>query len=100
MTCKEYYQNIGLDEFPFNTFTTEDESEIASNIFISQGEYDPILDSFKKFKNIIILGERGSGKTAILDGFKRHLDEKIKSLQLSMIFQRLLGNQTMKSSII
>jgi ATP-dependent Clp protease ATP-binding subunit ClpA len=100
MTCKEYYQNIGLDEFPFNTFTTKDESEIASNIFISQVEYDPILDIFKKFKKIIIIGERGSEKTAILEGFKRHLDKKIKYLQLSMIFQGLLGNQTIKESII
>ena len=62
MTYKEYYQKIGLKEFPFNTFTTEDESEFSKNIFISQGEYDPILDSFKKGRNVIILGERGSGK--------------------------------------
>ncbi|MFT6443357.1 MAG: shikimate kinase [Salibacteraceae bacterium] len=73
MTYKKFYQSIGLDDFPFNTFTTEAELEIAKNIFVSQGEYDPILDSFKKGRNIIILGERGSGKTAILEDFKRHL---------------------------
>lgn len=74
-TFKEFYTGFGLQEFPFNTFTTEHEMEIAKKIFVSQGEYDPIIDTFKSGRNIIILGERGSGKTAILEDFKRHLSD-------------------------
>jgi len=76
MSFKIYYQKLGLDEFPFNTFTTEDEIHVAKKIFVSQGEYDPILDGFKDGRNIILLGERGSGKTAILEDFKRYLKSK------------------------
>ncbi|MCW3080501.1 ATP-binding protein [Segetibacter sp.] len=75
-TFKEFYQSFNLTEFPFNTFTTEHEVSIAKKIFISQGEYDPIIDAFKAGRNVIILGERGSGKTAILEDFKRHLLDK------------------------
>lgn len=72
---KEFYQSFGLSDFPFNTFTTEQETEFAKKIFVSQGEYDPIIDAFKSGRNIILLGERGSGKTAVLEDFKRHLSE-------------------------
>lgn len=76
MSFKDFYNQFGLKEFPFNTFTTEDETEFSKDLFVSQGEYDPILDSFKRKRNIIILGERGSGKTAILEDFKRHLESQ------------------------
>ncbi|MBL0083656.1 MAG: hypothetical protein IPP37_15105 [Saprospiraceae bacterium] len=75
-TFKEFYQGFGLTDFPFNTFTTEHEIEIAKKIFISQGEYDPIIDTFKAGRNIILLGERGSGKTEILEHFRGYISEK------------------------
>lgn len=75
-TYKEFYQSFKLKEFPFNTFTTEHEIGIAKKIFISQGEYDPIIDAFKAERTIIVLGERGSGKTAILEDFKRLSNDK------------------------
>lgn len=77
-TFKEFYQNFSLRDFPFNTFTTEQEGDIAQKIFVRQGEYDPIIDTFKAGRNIIILGERGSGKTAILEDFKRDLNKEQK----------------------
>jgi hypothetical protein len=72
-TFKEFYHGFELKDFPFNTFTTEHEIEFAKKIFVPQGEYDPIIDTFKSGRNIILLGERGSGKTAILEDFKRYL---------------------------
>ena len=78
MNYKQYYQSFGLTDFPFNTFTTENEIHVANEIFVSQGEYDPIFDSFKKGRNSIILGERGIGKTATLEDFKRYLDNENK----------------------
>jgi energy-coupling factor transporter ATP-binding protein EcfA2 len=89
MNYKDYYIKKGLNEFPFNTFTTEDEVDIAKRIFVSQGEYDPILDAFKKGRNVIILGERGSGKTAILEDFKRFLDKKNKIITTISDFSTL-----------
>jgi len=86
---KEFYQALGLKEFPFNTFTTEHEVEIAKKIFISQGEYDPIIDAFRAGRNIILLGERGSGKTAILEDFKRHLSEQKRLLTTIHDFSKL-----------
>jgi len=75
-TFKEFYKKFGLNEFPFNTFTTELETEIAQYLFVSQGNYDPIVDSFNAQRSIILRGERGSGKTAILADFKRNLNKK------------------------
>ncbi|MEQ9467265.1 MAG: hypothetical protein RLN88_07620 [Ekhidna sp.] len=92
MTYKEFYESFGLKEFPFNTFTTEDEIDIAKKIFVSQGEYDPILDSFKKGRNIVILGERGIGKTAILEDFKRNLSEANKPFTIVNDFSEISEN--------
>ena len=79
---KEFYHGFGLTDFPFNTFTTEHETDIAKKIFVSQGEYDPIIDTFKSGRNIILLGERGSGKTAILEDFKRYLFDNKRLLTI------------------
>lgn len=89
ITYSEFYQSMGLEEFPFNTFTTEDELDIANKVFVLQGEYGPIVDSFKKGRNIIILGERGSGKTAILEDFKRFLENKKKPFTIINDFSTL-----------
>jgi hypothetical protein len=89
MTYKQFYQSFGLNNFPFDTFTTEDEIDIADKIFVAQGEYDPILDAFKKGRNIVILGERGVGKTAILEDFKRYLGEKKKPFTIITDFSEL-----------
>jgi len=86
---KEFYQSFGLKEFPFNTFTTEQEVEISKKIFVSQGEYDPIIDAFKAGRNIILLGERGSGKTAILEDFRRHLIESKRLITTIHDFSKL-----------
>ena len=94
MTYKQFYESKGLTDFPFNTFTTEDEIEIAKRIFVSQGEYDPILDSFKSGRNIIILGERGSGKTAILEDFKRFLNTKNRIITTISDFSDLSESPT------
>ncbi|MBL0745017.1 P-loop ATPase, Sll1717 family [Chryseolinea lacunae] len=86
---KDFYQAFGLNEFPFTTFTTEQEVNIAKKIFVSQGEYDPIIDAFKDGRNIIILGERGSGKTAILEDFKRHLSPQKRIITTIHDFSKL-----------
>lgn len=93
-TFKEFYKTFGLNEFPFNTFTTEQETEIAKKIFVSQGEYDPIIDAFKAERNIILLGERGSGKTAILEDFYRDLTNKKRLITVIHDFSSLKKNSS------
>src|SRR4030065_1550427 len=73
-----FCKSFGLTSSPFNTYTTEQELEYTQELFIAQGEYDPIIDAFNSGKSIIITGERGSGKTAILEDFKRTLAGKKK----------------------
>lgn len=72
---KEFLNGFGIDQLPFVTFSTENELQKAEQLFISYGKYDSIVDNFKNRKNIIIRGERGSGKTAILEDFKRICNE-------------------------
>jgi GTPase SAR1 family protein len=97
-TFREFYQAFGLTDFPFSTFTTEHESDIAKKIFVSQGEYDPIIDAFKAERNIILLGERGSGKTAILEDFKRFLRKK-KTLITTIHDYSAIGKETNSAEI-
>lgn len=93
-TFKEFYKAFGLNEFPFNTFTTEQETNIAKQIFVSQGEYDPIIDAFKAERNIMLLGERGSGKTAILEDFYRELIKRKKLITIIHDFSSLSKRPT------
>ena len=95
---KEFYQSFDLKDYPFNTFTTEHEVDIAKKIFVSQGEYDPIIDAFKSGRNLIIKGERGSGKTAILEDFKRYLSDN--NQQITTIFDFSSLPSTPKSTDI
>src|SRR5690606_25449582 len=89
MNYKEFYQSFGPKDFPFDTFTTEDEVEVAKKIFVAQGDYDPTSEAFKKGRNIIISGQRGIRKTAILDDFNRYLQHKKKPFTITTDFSEI-----------
>ncbi|MCQ4758995.1 P-loop ATPase, Sll1717 family [Enterocloster bolteae] len=65
MDFKEFYQQCGLKEYPFNTFTTEDEAK-ANELFVEPVDYTLIKDGYKNQRTIIMSGNRGTGKTAIV----------------------------------
>ncbi len=65
MDFKEFYQQCGLNEYPFNTFTTEDEAK-ANELFVEPVDYTLIKDGYKDHRTIIMSGNRGTGKTAIV----------------------------------
>lgn len=71
MDFHDYYRRLGLQTYPFTTFTTEHESSHAKELFVPMTEYGPIQEAFRSGQNMIILGERGVGKTAILEDFHR-----------------------------
>jgi len=64
---KEFYQQIGLKDYPFNVYTAENEGKYASEIFVHPQNYDAIKESFDSGRSIIVRGNRGTGKTALLN---------------------------------
>jgi Cdc6-like AAA superfamily ATPase len=73
MTFEEFYRNLGLTSYPFTTFTTELERDRSVELFVPMTEFGPIQESFRANSTIILLGERGVGKTAVLEEFHRQV---------------------------
>ncbi|MDR9498348.1 MAG: hypothetical protein RI556_04165 [Hydrogenovibrio sp.] len=77
MEFGEFYKNLGLKEYPFQTYTAENESEKLDQLFVIPPCYDPLLESYKRLSTLIIDGERGTGKTFLVNRItsKSSLDE-------------------------
>lgn len=67
----EFYHQFGLNGYPFNTFTTEDEKE-NQELFVEPIDYSLIKDAFKNSRTIIMAGNRGTGKRAIVFDLMRN----------------------------
>ena len=61
----EFYKNFGLVEYPFAIFTAELEKEKLKDIFVRPNIYSPLTENFGKGATVILMGERGTGKTAL-----------------------------------
>lgn len=72
MDFEEFYSNFKLDKYPFNVYTTEDE-EWADRLFIEPTDYKLIKTAFTDKRTIIMSGNRGTGKTALLLDLKRKI---------------------------
>jgi len=75
-TFEDYIKNFGFVEYPFSTYTTENEKGKENDLFIPPGDYSPIIQGFNQNQSLILLGDRGTGKTAILLDFERNLENK------------------------
>lgn len=62
----EFYKDFGLQSYPFDSYTTENELDKIKELFIEPMDYSFIKETFKSNKTLILLGNRGTGKTAIL----------------------------------
>lgn len=71
MMFAEFYHQFGLNGYPFNTFTTEDEKE-NQELFVEPIDYSLIKDAFKNSRTIIMAGNRGTGKRAIVFDLMRN----------------------------
>jgi hypothetical protein len=80
MTFDEFYKGLGLSEYPFTIFTTELESDKSSDLFEPSTEHGPMVESFKASRSIIVLGERGVGKTAVKEDFVRNASQRIMTI--------------------
>jgi len=75
-TLKEFYAQFHFKSDPFSSFTTENENEMFTQIFTSPSEYETILDNFSQKNSIILTGDRGTGKTALIKDFTLKVDSK------------------------
>ena len=71
----QFIQDMGFVEYPFSTYTTENEKGKEDNLFVSPSGYAPIIQSFNQEQSLVLIGDRGTGKTAILLDFERNLDK-------------------------
>lgn len=70
MTFEDYYKQLGLAKYPFGVFTSEGERDVFDDIYLPPQNHSVILEGLKN-TTAIIIGERGTGKTALsidLDG--------------------------------
>lgn len=75
-TYKEFYTQFGLKENPFASFTTENEGQRFSKTFIKPNDYETILENFSQKNSILLTGDRGTGKTALIKDFISKIDDK------------------------
>lgn len=64
-TFTEFYQNLGLREYPFAQWSAEQEQR-RRELFIRPTYYGPIDEKFRAGAGMFLVGERGTGKTATL----------------------------------
>lgn len=66
----QFYRGFGLSKYPFSAFSTEDEIDIADILFTQPTSFSVIKDNFLSGQTIIMSGNRGIGKTAVLYNLK------------------------------
>ena len=82
MEFGEFYKNLGLQEYPFATYTSENESERLDDLFVMPPCYDPLLESYLRKSTLVLSGERGTGKTFLINRLagKPSIDDLMISL--------------------
>lgn len=75
-TFSDFLKNLRLDKNPFAFFTTENELKQSVEIFTPVNDYESILSNFSSDNSLIILGDRGAGKTALLKNLESKIDRK------------------------
>ena len=72
----DFLKSIGLVNYPFNLYTAENEQEYADRLFVRADNYDSIKGSYEGNRSIIVRGNRGIGKTALLFDLQRGVNSK------------------------
>lgn len=62
----EFVAGFGFDQFPFTQFSTENELHLRAQLFCQPSEYSPTLEAFSNGQTMFVVGNRGTGKTALL----------------------------------
>lgn len=96
MTFKEFYNQFGLLEYPFSIFTTENEKDKFSKTFIKPNDYETISENFSQKNSILLTGDRGTGKTAIIKDFISKLNNNDSITSHIIDFSQLKINYELK----
>ncbi len=64
MTFEDFYKHLGLAKYPFGVFTSEGERDVFGDIYLPPQNHSVILEGLKN-TSAIVIGERGTGKTAL-----------------------------------
>lgn len=75
LSMGEFYHNLGFVDYPFNLYTAENEEKYASEIFVHPNNYESIKESFDCNRSMIIHGNRGTGKTALMYDLMQSIDD-------------------------
>jgi hypothetical protein len=80
MTFEEYYKGFGFSSYPFGVFTSEGEKSHLSALFLKPENYSIIVEGLRN-TSAIVIGERGTGKTAL----SLNLQDELESDQHIMV---------------
>lgn len=75
-TFEQFFKQFGLTEYPFATFSAEVERKRLEQLFVRPAVYSPLVGTFGDRSSVIISGERGTGKTALVYELMRNIDSK------------------------
>jgi len=64
MEFGQFYKQLGLHEYPFSTYTSENEVDKLDDLFVMPPCYDPLLESYKRKSTLVLSGERGTTASA------------------------------------
>lgn len=70
-----FCSNLKLSEYPFSTFNAESEKQISQILFIEPQNHSVLLQGLKNNLSHLIVGERGTGKTALSYEMKRNISK-------------------------
>jgi len=68
---EEFYESIGFKKYPFRERTAEKEN--IEKLFIAPPDYSIISEAFQAGETAIISGNRGTGKTMLLQNIKKRI---------------------------
>ena len=72
----ELYESMGFISNPFSRFSAEEELEYLPSIFIKPRYFDVLSDDLLSGNSRFIVGDRGSGKSALMYSLKEKLKQK------------------------
>ncbi len=76
----DFYKKYNLKSYPFDKYTSEKEVEFSSKLFVKQADYSLIKDTFDRGETLTLIGNRGTGKTAVLMELDRSILDRSKKL--------------------
>ncbi len=63
---EDFFKAFGFKEYPFSIFSAEGERQKLERLFVRPTIYAPIVETFSQRSSVILSGERGTGKTALV----------------------------------